>query len=45
MGRSIAGTVFMLLAIVLYGVYREHGSAGVRMWLRAKFLNQTATSS
>lgn len=41
--KTVAGTILVLLAIVLWNVYREHGSAGVRMWFGAKFLNRTYT--
>ena len=39
--RTVASTILVLLAIILWNVYREHGSAGVRMWFGAKFLNRT----
>lgn len=40
MAKTFAGAVFVLLAIILVNVYREHGPAGVRMWLASKFLNR-----
>ena len=39
--KTIAGTILVLLAIILWNVYREHGPAGVRMWFGAKFLNKS----
>lgn len=37
--RSFAAVFFVVLAIVLLNVYREHGVYGVRSWLRAKVVN------
>lgn len=39
MGKSVAGLFVMLIGIVLWNVYREHGPDGLRSWMKAKFLN------
>jgi hypothetical protein len=41
LAKTFAGTVLVLLVIILYNVYREHGEDGLRKWFGAKFLNRS----
>lgn len=41
--NTMAGLVFAVLAVILINVYSEGGSAAVRSWFAAKFLNRPGT--
>jgi hypothetical protein len=42
MAKTVAGFVFIILAIVLVNAYREGGTFAVRSWFAAKLVNKPA---
>jgi hypothetical protein len=45
MARTLAGTILVVLAVILFNVYREGGAPALRSWAKAKFLNQPSRAA